>query len=49
MRNVRNVKSVAERQIIETTPMKYLIKVSSCWLKNMDGQGAEQSFLPMKE
>lgn len=48
MRNVRKVKSVADRQTIEMTPMKYRMKVSSCWLKNIEGHGAEQSFLPMK-
>lgn len=48
MRNVRNVKSVADRHTIDTTPIKYLVKVSSCWLKNIEGHGAEQSFLPMK-
>lgn len=47
MRKVRKVKSVADRQTIEVTPMKKRIKVSSCWLKNIEGHGAEQSFLPM--
>lgn len=48
IRNVRKVKSVADRQTMETTPMKYRMKVSSCWLKNIEGHGAEQSFLPIK-
>lgn len=43
IRKVKKVNKVAERQTMETTPMKYLAKESSSRLKYIFGQGGEQS------
>lgn len=49
MRNVRNVKSVAPKQMIEHTPMKLLANSISWGLKYMLEQGGAQSWVPRND
>lgn len=49
MRKVRNVKSVAPKQMTEHTPMKLLANSTSWGLKYMWEQGGAQSWVPRND